>query len=477
MSASGAHVAPAYDQVLAEVADYVMDYRVSSPEAYRMARYCLMDTLGCAVAAMNVPECIKLLGPLFPGMTCQHGARVPGTQFELDPVTAAFNFGTAARWLELNDSFSAVEGAHPSDNFGALVCTADYLSRCRVSQGEKPLLMRDLLESAIKAYEIQGVLQLENSFAGYDYIMLTRIAAAAVVTRMLGGGREQVLSALSNAWADGVHLKVYRQDENTGSRKGWAAGDAASRAVRLALIAMRGEMGYPTVLTARRHGFYDVLFKGQSFRFPRSYGSYVMENVIFKYVPAGNHGQTAVECASKLHPLVRDRIDDIQAIAIKTQYKLLGIMDKKGPLTNPAARDHCAQYIVAVALIHGKLEVDHFTDEFAADPRIDRLREMMTVEEEPRYSRDFLDPEKRSKANAIQVHFKDGSSTPVVEVEYTIGHPRRRLEGVQMVEAKFRRHIACRFPLARQTEILNALSDQERLEAMPVHDFMSRFVI
>ena len=414
---------------------------------------------------------------MFPGMTCQNGARVPGTQFELDPVTAAFNFGTAARWLELNDSFSAVEGAHPSDNFGAILSTADYLSRCRVAEGLPALLIRDVLCAAIKAYEIQGVLQFENSFARYDYILLTRIAAAAVVTRMLGGGREQILSALSNAWADGVNLKVYRQGENTGSRKGWAAGDAASRPVRLGLIAMRGEMGYPTVLTARQHGFYDVLFKGKPFLFQRAYGSYVMENVIFKYVPAGNHGQTAVECASKLHPLVKDRIEDIQAITIKTQYKLLGIMDKKGALANPAARDHCAQYIVAVALIHGKLEVDHFSDEFASDPRIDMLREKMTVAEEPRYSRDFLDPEKRSKANAIQVFFKDGSSTPVVEVEYTIGHPRRRAEGVRMVDEKFRRHIACRFPPPRHMEILDLFSNHERLEAMPVHSFMSRFVI
>jgi 2-methylcitrate dehydratase len=471
------HTAAAYDKVLVEVADYLLNYEVRSAEALRMARYTLMDTVGCAVAALSVPDCIKLLGPVVPEASCRNGARVPGTQLELDPVTAAFNFGTAARWLELNDSFSAVEGAHPSDNYGALLSVADYLSRRNVAEGKPPLAMRDVLVAAIKAYEIQGVLQLLNSFAGYDYIMLTRIAATAVVTRMLGGGREQILSALSNAWADGPHLKLYRQDENTGERKSWAAGDAAARAVRLALIAMRGEMGYPTVLTAKRHGFYDVLYKGQPFKFDQGYGSYVMENVIFKYVPAGNHGQTAVECATKLHPLVKDRIADIESITIDTQYKLLGIMDKKGPLLNPAARDHCAQYIVAVGMIYGGLEVDNFSDEFAADPRIDSLRDKMIVREEPRYSKDFLDPAKRSKANAIQVFFRDGTSTPKVEVEYTIGHPRRRDEGVQMVEAKFRRHIARRFPEARQSAILEMFRDQAALEAMPAPEFMARLVI
>ncbi len=468
---------PPYDKVLVEVADYLLGYEVKSAEAFRMARYTLMDTVGCAVAALNVPECIKLLGPIVPEATCPNGARVPGTQFELDPVTAAFNFGTAARWLELNDSFSAVEGAHPSDNYAALLAVADYLSRRQISGGKKSLTIRDILVAAIKAYEVQGVLQLLNSFAGYDYIMLTRIAAAATVTHMMGGTREQILSALSNAWADGVHLKAYRQAENAGERKGWAAGDSAARAVRLALIAMRGEMGYPTVLTAKRHGFYDVLYKGEPFKFDQGYGSYVMENVIFKYVPAGNHGQTAVECATKLHPLVKDRISEIESITIDTQYKLLGIMDKKGPLLNPAARDHCAQYIVAVGMIYGGLDVEQFSDEFAADPRIDALREKMIVREDARYSSDFLDPDKRSKANAIQVFFKDGSKTPKVEIEYSVGHPRRRAEGIQMVEAKFRRNIARRYPRARQNEILEMFGDQGAFEAIAVTEFMECLVI
>lgn len=474
---AGTHAQQDYDQILNDIADYLLHFEVVSDEAYRMARYVLMDTMGCAVAAMNVPECVKLLGPLVPGMSCIHGARVPGTQFELDPATAAFNFGTAARWLEMNDSFTAVEGGHPSDNLGAILCIADHLSRRRVAQGEPPLSMREVLTAMIKAYEIQGGLQLQNSFAGYDYLLLTRISATAVATQLLGGGRNEILSALSHAWADGAMLKVYRQGENTGSRKGWAAGDTARRAVELATIATRGEMGIPTVLSAKKHGFYDVLYKGQPFKFSQPYGSYVMENVVFKYVPAGNHGQTAVECATRLHPLVRDRIADIRAITIRTQSRLMGIMDKKGPLTNPAARDHCVQYIVAVGLIQGVLDVDSFSDEFAADPRIDALRDVMRVEEEPRYSRDVLDPAKRSKANCVQVHFADGSSTPAVEVEYSIGHPRRRTEGVRMVEEKFRRHIARRYPPLRHEGLIGLFADQEKLEAMPVHKFMEQFVI
>ncbi len=476
VTASAASGTP-FDQVLVDAANYVMDFEVRNPEAWRMARYCVMDTLGCAVAALNVPECIKLLGPPVPGMNCQHGARVPGTQYELDPVNAAFNMGTAARWLELNDTFSAVEGGHPSDNICGILMTADWLSRRNVAEGRPALTMRDVLAAVIKAYEVQGMLQMENSFSGYDHIMLPRIASTGVITKMLGGGYREVVNAFSNAWVDGVHLKVYRQGDNTGSRKSWAAGDAGARAVRLALIAVTGEMGYPTALTAPKWGFYDSLFKGKPFRFQRPYGSYVIENAIFKFVPAGNHGQTAVECAFKLHPLVKDRIDEIQSVLFKTQDKLMTIMDKKGPLTNPAARDHCAQYIVAVGMIYGHLGIEDFSDEFAADPRIDALREKMTVVEDPRYSREFLDPEKRSKTNGLQVTFKDGSTLPLVEVEYTIGHPRRRPEGILMVEEKFRRHLKRRFPPWRQENIIGLFADQARFEAMPVHQFVQSFII
>lgn len=473
----GASAQQEYDQVLNDIADYLLHYEVDSDEAYRMARYVLMDTMGCAVAAMNVPECIKLLGPLVPGMSCVHGARVPGTQFELDPATAAFNFGTAARWLEMNDSFTAVEGGHPSDNLGAILCIADHLSRSRVAQGEPPLSMREVLTAMIKAYEIQGGLMLQNGFTGYDYLLLTRISATAVATHMLGGGRDEILSALSHAWADGAMLKVYRQGENTGSRKGWAAGDTARRAVELAVIAIRGEMGIPTVLSAGKHGFYDVLYGGKPFQFSQPYGSYVMENVVFKYVPAGNHGQTAVECATRLHPLVKDRIADIRAITIKTQSRLMRIMDKKGPLTNPAARDHCVQYIVAVGLIHGVLDVDSFSDEFAADPRIDALRAKMTVTEDKRFTREFTDPKKRSSANAIQVTFKDGSRTPKVVVEFPFGHPRRLKDAGAVLRAKFERSLARRYSGKRVKQILSLCDDGARLEATPVHVFMGMLAL
>ena len=475
MAPADTNTRPVPDQVLTDIADYVADYEITSAETYRAARYCVMDALGCAFEALNFPECTKLLGPIDAGYIYAHGARVPGTRFQLDPVTAAFNIGTMIRWLDFNDAFSG----HPSDNLGGVLATADYVSRKRMAEGKPALTMRDVLTALIKVYEIQGVLSLENDFTplGYDHITLTKVAATAVVTRLLGGNRDEIVNAVSNAWADGPSLRIYRQGKNTGPRKSWAAGDATSRAVWLGLMALKGEMGYPGVLTTKTFGFCDAYLRGQPFRFQRPYGNYVLDNVVFKFVAAGNHGQTAVECAFTLHPLVRDRLEDIASITISSQKPLLSVMDKRGPLTNPADRDHCAQYVVAVGLIHGKLNAEDFEDEFAADPRIDRLREKMTVIEEPRYTRDHLDPEKRSRANAIEICFKDGSSLPKVEVEYSIGHPRRRAEGLPMVEAKFRKHLAHRFPPKQQAAILELCMDQARFEAAPVHEFTDRFVI
>ena len=470
---------PAPDQTLTDMADYVSDYEVRSPEAYRMARYCLLDSLGCAVAALDYPECTKLLGPVLPGTLYPNGVKVPGTQLVLDPVTAAFNISTMIRWLDFNDGFTAAQGGHPSDNIGGILAAADYLSRKRMAAGDSALVMRDVLVAMIKAYEIQGILSLGNDLAGIGFDTTTgvRIASTAVVTAMLGGSREQIVNAISNAWTDGGQLTLFRQGNNTGWRKSWAGGDAASRGVWHALMALKGEMGYPSALTMKRYGFHDAVLRGQPLKFIRPYGSYVIENVKFKFVAAGMHGQSAVECAFRLHPLVKDRLDDIAAITIVSQKEMMRVMDKQGPLNNPADRDHCAQYVVAVGLIHGKLDASDFEDQFAADPRIDRLRAKMTVVEEPRYSRDFVDPEKLSSANAIELRFRDGSTLPRVEVEYPMGHPRRRAEFVPLLEAKLRRHLAQRYPQKQLDAILEVCADQAQLEALPVHEFMDRCVI
>ena len=465
---------PAPDRVLADIADYVIGYQIDSSDAYRAARLCLTDSMGCAVEALNFEECRKRLGPMVAGMSFSPGVPVPGTRFKLDPISAAFNIAMMIRWLDFNDAFVG----HPSDNLGAILAAADYISRQRLAAGKQPLVMLDVLTALIKAYEIHGLLLLDNDYPslGYDHDPVPKVAAAAVVTRMMGGGRDEIINAISNAWADGVCLRIYRQGKNTGPRKNWAAGDSSSRAVRLAMMALAGEMGYPSVLTAKTHGFYDSLFRGQPFTFHQAYGHYVVENVTFKFVPAGNHGQSAVECAFKLHPLVRDRLESIESIAIRTQNQLMRIMNKQGPLTNPSDRDHCAQYVVAVGLIHGRLEASYFEDAFAADPRIDRLRDKMTVTEDPRYTRDHLDPEKRSKANSIEIRLKDGTIHKA-EVEYPIGHPRRRAECAPILQDKFKRHLEHRYPHEQQTAILELCADQARLEATPVNTFMDAFAI
>ncbi|HYT87045.1 MAG TPA: bifunctional 2-methylcitrate dehydratase/aconitate hydratase, partial [Burkholderiales bacterium] len=446
-----------------------------SAEAYNTARLCLMDTLGCGLEALEYPACTKLLGPLVPGTVVLNGARVPGTRYELDPVQAAFNIGAAVRWLDFNDTWLAAEWGHPSDNLGGILATADWLSR-----NGTPLVVRDVLTAMIKAHEIQGVIALENSFnrVGLDHVVLVKVASTAVVAQMLGLSREGIVNAVSHAWLDGQSLRTYRHAPNTGSRKSWAAGDATSRAVRLALIAKTGEMGYPSALTAKTWGFYDVLFRGKPFRFQRRYGSYVMENVLFKIsFPAEFHAQTAVEAAVQLHPEVKDRLGEIKKIEILTHESALRIIDKKGPLHNPADRDHCIQYMVAIGLIKGGLSAADYEDAVASDPRIDALRAKMRCIENKRYSRDYLDPRKRSIANQLQIFFRDGTATRKVAVEYPIGHRRRRQEGIPLLEAKFRTNLARRFPEKQRGAILELFRDSQRLEATPVNEFVDMFVI
>jgi 2-methylcitrate dehydratase len=475
MASRRSNVRPRPDQVLVDIADYVADFKVTSKEAYATAHLCLLDTLGCGFEALTYPACTKLMGPVIPGTVVPNGARVPGTSFVLDPVQAAFDIGTMIRWLDYNDTWLAAEWGHPSDNLGGILATADWLSRNHAAAGRAPLTVNDVLTGMIKAHEIQGVLALENSFnrVGLDHVVLVKVASTAVVAHLMGLTRDEIINAVSLAWVDGQPLRTYRHSPNTGSRKSWAAGDATSRAVRLALIARTGEMGYPSVLTAKTWGFYDVLFRGQPFRFQRPYGSYVMENVLFKIsFPAEFHAQTAVECAMQLHPLVRDRLDDIEKITIRTHESALRIIDKHGPLANPADRDHCLQYMAAVAMLHGRLTAADYEDAVAADPRIDTLRAKMDCVEDRGFSKDYLDPEKRSIANAIVVRFKDGSKTREVVVEYPIGHRRRRKEGMPVLIEKFKANLARRFAERQRTAILDLALDAKRLRATPVHEFV-----
>ncbi|UJF23791.1 bifunctional 2-methylcitrate dehydratase/aconitate hydratase [Suttonella sp. R2A3] len=470
---------PEFDDVLQNITNYVYDTDINSEEAYRTARYCVMDSLGCAMQALDYPACVKLLGPVVPGATLTNGARVPGTAYELDPVMAAFNIGAMIRWLDFNDTWLAAEWGHPSDNLGGILAVADYVSRRNIAENKAPLTMKDVLTAAIQAHEIQGIIALENSFnqVGLDHVLLVRIASTAVVSKLLGLSREEALNAVSNAWIDGGALRTYRHAPNTGSRKSWAAGDATSRAVRLALIAQSGEMGYPSALSAKNWGYYDVLFKGKPFAFTRDFGSYVMENVLFKIsFPAEFHAQTAVECAMTLHEQVKDRLDEIERIELETQEAGYRIIDKSGPLANPADRDHCLQYMVAVPLIFGRLTAADYEDEVANDPRIDSLRDKMTVSENSTYSKDYLDADKRSIANSVQVFFKDGSATDKVEVHYPIGHRRRRDEGIPVLEEKFARSIRAKLSQKNADALIALCDDQEKLASTPVNEFMALWV-
>jgi 2-methylcitrate dehydratase len=471
---------PPPDQLLTDIADYVLEFRADGTEARTIARYCLMDTLGCGMLALQFPACTKLLGPVVPGAILPNGARVPGTSYELDPVAAAFNIGALVRWLDFNDTWLAAEWGHPSDNLGAILAVADYVSRQRGKKRGRALTMTDVLTAMIKAHEIQGVLALNHSFnrVGLDHVLLVRIASTAVATHLLGGSREQIVDALSNAWLDGGALRTYRHAPNTGSRKSWAAGDATSRAVRHALMALAGEMGYPSALSARTWGFQDVLFKGKPIALDRPLGSYVMENVLFKIsFPAEFHAQTAVEAALGLHAEVKSRLDEIAEIVIETQEAGMRIIDKQGTLANPADRDHCLQYMVAVPLIFGRLTAADYEDGVAADSRIDRLRERMRVVENSAFSADYLDPDKRAIGNAIQVKFSDGTSTARVAIDYPIGHRRRRAEGIPVLIEKFTRNLATRFDAARVKQIEAACSDQAKLEALPADEFIALWVV
>ena len=470
---------PAPDRVITDIAEYAASYRVTSKLAYDTARQCLMDTIGCGLEALAYPDCTKLMGPVVPGTVVPNGARVPGTPWQLDPVRAAFNISCMNRWLDYNDAWLGRNGAHPSDNLGAILGVADHLSRRNVAGGKSPVVMRDVLTAMIKAHEIQGGLSQENAFTdlGLDHVIGVKIASTAVAAQLLGGTRDEIVNAVSNAWLDGHPLRTYRNAPNMGSRKSWAAGDAAARGVMLALMALQGEMGYPTALTAKNWGFYKVLFRGKPFRFQRPYGSYVMENVLFKIAyPAGIHGQTAAECAIRLHALVKDRLDEVKSVRLWT-HENARHLDKSGPLHNFADRDHCLQYIAAYGLIFGRLTASDYGDQAAADPRIDKLRAKMKVTIHEPYSRALHDPARRSNSHAIQVWFKDGTATERVEVLYPLGHPRRRREGLPALLEKFKTNLARRFPPKQQQAILELCLDQQRLEATPVNEFMDRFAV
>jgi 2-methylcitrate dehydratase len=470
------NIRPAPDQIMREIADYAANYVPTSEQAIDTARYCFMDSLGCGLLALRYPECTKHLGPVVPGAVLTNGARVPGTDWQLDPVHAAFNIGAMIRWLDFNDAWLAAEWGHPSDNLGGLLAVADYLSR----NNRKLLTVGDVLKAMIKTHEIQGVLALDNSFnrVGLDHVLLVRVATAAVTATLLGGSKEQIVSAVSNAWTDGGSLRLYRHAPNTGPRKSWAAGDATSRGVRLALLALQGEIAYPSALSAKGWGFQEVLFRGKPITLARPLGSYVMENVLFKIsFPAEFHAQTAVECALKLHAQVKDRLDQIEKVIIVSQESAIRIIDKSGPLYNPADRDHCIQYMTAVGLIFGELTADHYEDDIAKNPRIDTLREKMVVMEEPQYSKDYIDPEKRSIANAVQVFFNDGSATEKVSVEYPIGHRRRRAEGMPLLIRKFEANLASRLAPGQCKNLMELCLDPNRLQPMPVNEFMDELVV
>jgi 2-methylcitrate dehydratase len=476
MSSHISNVRPEPDQVIVDIAKYANEYEINSDEA--------MDTLGCGLEALSYSACTKLLGPIVPGTIVPNGAKVPGTNYQLDPINAAFNIGAMIRWLDFNDTWLAAEWGHPSDNLGGILAVADWLSRTRIAEGQPPILMKDVLIAMVKAHEIQGVIALENSFnrVGLDHVLLVKVASTAVVAKMLGATYEQIIDAVSNAWLDGQSLRTYRHAPNTGSRKSWAAGDATSRAVRLALMVMKGEMGYPSALSAKTWGFYDVLFKGKPFEFTQAYGSYVMENVLFKIsFPAEFHAQTAVECALALHPNNIDlidtleKIDNIDRIEITTHESAIRIIDKTGPLNNPADRDHCIQYMTAIGLLKGNLTAQDYEDEVANDPRVDALREKMTCIEKPEYTKDYLDPDKRSIANAVQIFYKDGSSSEQVAVEYPIGHRRRRSEGIPELIKKFEINLKREFDDAQSEKIMNLNLDIDLLQKTPVNEYVDLY--
>lgn len=473
------NIRPNPDEILVTIANYVVDTQIDSPLAYETARFCLMDALGCAMRALQEPECFKLLGPIVANTIVLHGARVPGTDFVLDPIKASFDLGAMIRWHDFNDTWLAAEWGHPSDNIGAILPVCDYISRVRLTEGHAPLTIHDVLTAIIKAYEIQGILALENSFnrMGLDHVVLVKLATTAVSTYLLGGDKKTIINALSQVFVDGQSLRTYRHAPNVGWRKSWAAGDAASRGVRLAMLSLKGEQGYPGALTAKGWGFYDVSFGGKPFRLPQPFSSYVIENILFKVAyPAEFHGQTAVEAAIGLHSQLAGKIDQIERIEIETQEPAVRIISKRGPLHNEADRDHCLQYMVAIGLLFGYLHVGQYSDQVASDALIDVLRSKMDVKENPDYTRDYYDPQKRSIANAIQIFFEDGTSTEKVEVLYPLGHKRRREEAIPLLKSKFEENITSHFGEVQLAKIKSLFDDSQKLENMPVNEFMEYFL-
>ena len=468
------NIRPGFDGLITEISDYVSNYEIKSDLALDTARNCLIDTIGCGLLALKFPACTKMLGPIVRDTKVPYGVRVPGTDYELDPVKGAFDIGCIIRWLDYNDTWLAAEWGHPSDNLGAILSVCDFISRQQIANGDEPLKMRTVLESMIMAHEIQGVLALENSFnrVGLDHVLLVKVASTAVATKLLGGSIDQIKDAVSQAWLDGQSLRTYRHAPNAGSRKSWAAGDATSRGVRLAMITMSGEMGYPGALSAPVWGFEDVLFKGDSLSLPQPFETYVMENILFKIsFPAEFHAQTAVEAAVSLHSEIKDRINEIESIEITTHESAIRIISKVGELNNPADRDHCLQYMVAIGLLKGNLVAEDYEDDVAKDPRVDELREKMIINEDKRYSKEYLEADKRSIANRIKVHFKDGTATNEVEVEYPIGHKRRRKEGIPILEKKFKDNLSITYDESKSNEIFELCMDQRKLEETSVADF------
>tara|TARA_B110000014_G_scaffold264482_1_gene266711 strand:- start:14346 stop:15794 length:1449 start_codon:yes stop_codon:yes gene_type:complete len=473
------NVRPDPDDILVKIAEYVLDKDIKSAEAFSTARYCLMDTLGCGLLALTFSDCKDLLGPYVEGTSVPGGVRVPGTSFVLDPVKGAWDIGAIIRWLDFNDTWLAAEWGHPSDSLGGILAAADYLSQKRISEGKDPLSMKEVLTAMIKAHEVQGILALENSFnrVGLDHVVLVKVASTAVISSMFGLSKSQTIDALSQAWVDGQSLRTYRHSPNAGPRKSWAAGDATSRALQLVIITQKGQIGYPSVLTAPTWGFYDVQFKGKEFTLPRPFESYVMENILFKIsFPAEFHAQTSVEAAVTLHAEVKDRLDEIEKIIITTHESAIRIISKEGKLNNPADRDHCLQYMTAIGLLKGDLIAEDYEDDVASDPRVDELRSKMVIEEDNRYTKEYLQEDKRSIANAIQIYFKDGSTTNKVEVEYPVGHRRRRKEGIPLLMKKFERNLMTQFSDERIKSILNLCDSQEKLELTSVTDFMDLMV-
>lgn len=474
------NVRTGYDPLIVEIARYTHEYKVDSELALTTAKNCLIDTIGCGLLALTFPACTKMLGPVVPGTEVPYGVRVPGTNFKLDPVKGAFDIGCMIRWLDYNDTWLAAEWGHPSDNLGAILAVADFISQKRHAEGESPISMRQILEAMIMAHEIQGVLALKNSFnrVGLDHVVLVKVASTAVATKLLGGSYEQILDAITHAWVDGQSLRTYRHAPNAGSRKSWAAGDATSRAVRLSMVTLLGEMGYPSVLSAKKWGFEDVLFKGEQIVLPQALGTYVMENVLFKIsYPAEFHAQTAVEAAVQLHSQVKGRFDQIKEIEVTTHESAIRIISKVGELHNPADRDHCLQYMIAIGLIHGDLIAEHYEDDVAANPLVDLLRKKMTIKEDQRYTQEYLEADKRSIANKIQIFFDDGSSTDAIEVEYPIGHKRRREEGIPVLEKKFKNNLLKIFSEEKALKIFERCIQQESLEAMSVIEFQEMLAV